>query len=196
MVVAVQGLVLALLALIAGACADRAEGIEPMACIPEKRGELGAGALACTPRCAQVQESEDVDLTRRPVGETEVEVVVHLMNATIGDPIRKGSNAGNLWKLAPIGGAVAGTVLDVEYWTPGNLSKFFGLHGEVDKIWKRHGIRVVLAGVEDCDYKPGLLKYQGTQIPDSIRLTPEDLASGAVASLDLDTTRPVIAYCT
>lgn len=34
------------------------------------------------------------------------------------------------------------------------------------------------------------------KIPDSIRLSPEDLANGAVASLDLDTTRPVVAYCT
>lgn len=34
------------------------------------------------------------------------------------------------------------------------------------------------------------------KIPGSIRLSPEDLASGAVATLDLDMTRPVIAYCT
>jgi S1-C subfamily serine protease len=34
------------------------------------------------------------------------------------------------------------------------------------------------------------------KIPGSIRLSPEDLASGAVASLDLDMTRPVVAYCT
>jgi S1-C subfamily serine protease len=34
------------------------------------------------------------------------------------------------------------------------------------------------------------------KIPGSIRLSPEDLASGAVAGLDLDTTRPVVAYCT
>jgi rhodanese-related sulfurtransferase len=30
----------------------------------------------------------------------------------------------------------------------------------------------------------------------SIRLSPEDLTSGAAANLDLDTTRPVVAYCT
>jgi len=34
------------------------------------------------------------------------------------------------------------------------------------------------------------------KIPGSIRLSPEDLASGGAASLDLDTTRPVVAYCT
>jgi len=34
------------------------------------------------------------------------------------------------------------------------------------------------------------------KIPGSIRLSPEDLASGGAASLDLDTTRSVVAYCT
>ena len=34
------------------------------------------------------------------------------------------------------------------------------------------------------------------KIPGSIRLSPEDLASGGGASLELDTTRPVVAYCT
>ena len=34
------------------------------------------------------------------------------------------------------------------------------------------------------------------KIPDSIRLSPEDLASGGVAALELDTSRPVVAYCT
>ncbi len=34
------------------------------------------------------------------------------------------------------------------------------------------------------------------KIHGSIRLSPEDLKSGAAASLDLDTTRPVVAYCT
>ncbi len=34
------------------------------------------------------------------------------------------------------------------------------------------------------------------KIPGSIRLSPEDLKSGAVDSLDLDMTRPVVAYCT
>jgi len=34
------------------------------------------------------------------------------------------------------------------------------------------------------------------KIPDSIRLSPEDLASGGVAALDLDMSRPVVAYCT
>jgi S1-C subfamily serine protease len=34
------------------------------------------------------------------------------------------------------------------------------------------------------------------KIPGSIRLSPEDLKSGSVDSLDLDTTRPVVAYCT
>lgn len=34
------------------------------------------------------------------------------------------------------------------------------------------------------------------KIPGSIRLPPEDLASGAVANLELDTARPVVAYCT
>jgi S1-C subfamily serine protease len=34
------------------------------------------------------------------------------------------------------------------------------------------------------------------KIPGSIRLAPEDLKSGGVAGLDLDTSRPVVAYCT
>jgi hypothetical protein len=34
------------------------------------------------------------------------------------------------------------------------------------------------------------------KIPGSIRLTPEDLKSGNLDSLDLDMTRPVVAYCT
>ncbi len=34
------------------------------------------------------------------------------------------------------------------------------------------------------------------KIPGSIWLSPEELASGGVTSLDLDTTRPVVAYCT
>ena len=34
------------------------------------------------------------------------------------------------------------------------------------------------------------------KIPGSIRLSPEDLKSGSLDSLDLDMTRPVVAYCT
>jgi S1-C subfamily serine protease len=34
------------------------------------------------------------------------------------------------------------------------------------------------------------------KIPDSIRLSPEDLANGGAAGLDLDMKRPVVAYCT
>src|SRR5207249_2755764 len=34
------------------------------------------------------------------------------------------------------------------------------------------------------------------KIPGSIRLAPEDLKSGGAAGLDLDTARPVVAYCT
>jgi S1-C subfamily serine protease len=34
------------------------------------------------------------------------------------------------------------------------------------------------------------------KIPGSIRVSPEDLKSGSVDSLDLDKTRPVVAYCT
>ena len=33
------------------------------------------------------------------------------------------------------------------------------------------------------------------KIPGSVRVTPDDLA-GSLAGLDLDTTRPVVAYCT
>ena len=34
------------------------------------------------------------------------------------------------------------------------------------------------------------------KIPGSIRLSPEDLVNGGAAALDLDMTRPVVAYCT
>ena len=34
------------------------------------------------------------------------------------------------------------------------------------------------------------------KIPGSLRLAPEDLKSGGAAGLDLDTSRPVVAYCT
>jgi S1-C subfamily serine protease len=34
------------------------------------------------------------------------------------------------------------------------------------------------------------------KIPGSIRLTPEDIDAGGVANLELDMTRPVVAYCT
>src|SRR5260370_39188003 len=34
------------------------------------------------------------------------------------------------------------------------------------------------------------------RIPGSVRLAPEELASGAAAGLELDINRPVVAYCT
>jgi S1-C subfamily serine protease len=44
--------------------------------------------------------------------------------------------------------------------------------------------------------QPEAYERMPIKIPGSIRLSPEDIKSGAAASLDLDTTRPVVAYCT
>ena len=175
MFIVVQFFVLVLLGVITGASADQATDSAPAAC--RKRVEIGFGGLACTLRCLQGQRSEDVDGTRRQAGEIEeIEVVVHLMKAEIGDDIRKQSNADNRWKLAPTGGAVATEVPDIvagkppiAYWTAKNLLAFFGRDGEVNKIWGRHRIRLVLAGVKDCEYRPGLLRLDGQQV-DSIFL--------------------------
>jgi serine protease Do len=44
--------------------------------------------------------------------------------------------------------------------------------------------------------QPDAYEKMPIKIPGSIRLSPEDIKSGAAGSLDLDMTRPVVAYCT
>lgn len=50
---------------------------------------------------------------------------------------------------------------------------------------------IILDTREERQYNQNPIRIHG-----SIRLSPEDLASGKVADLELDRTRPVVAYCT
>ena len=50
---------------------------------------------------------------------------------------------------------------------------------------------IILDARQQQAYDANPIKIHG-----SIRLSPEDLKSGGATSLDLDKTRPVVAYCT
>jgi hypothetical protein len=62
---------------------------------------------------------------------------------------------------------------------------------EVIKLLEAGKQPVILDTRQQSAYDANPIKIHG-----SIRLSPEDLKSGAVDGLDLDTTRPVVAYCT
>ena len=62
---------------------------------------------------------------------------------------------------------------------------------EVIKLLEAGKQPVILDAREQSQYDLNPIKIHG-----SIRLSPEDLKSGGAASLELETTRPVIAYCT
>jgi hypothetical protein len=174
-----RGVVLAWLGLLVAGCAHQA--METKTAV--RAVMLGDGALTCS---TEVEEEPAVggpavvtpvtSITTCPGDPRadqvrEIEVVVHLMMAEIDDSIRKTSNVDNRYKLAPVAGAVATTVPDilpnkppVEYWTCRNLRRFLGRNGEVNRIWKKYGIRVVLTRVEKCDYQPQLLRLDGQKV--------------------------------
>jgi len=62
---------------------------------------------------------------------------------------------------------------------------------EVIKLLETGKQPIILDARQQQAYDANPIKVLG-----SLRLSPEDLASGAAASLELDTTRPVVAYCT
>ena len=82
-----------------------------------------------------------------------------------------------------------------------------GYGGQIALRWKKNRYRVgpseivrlaeagkqpiILDTREQKQYDQNPIKIHG-----SIRLSPDDLKSGGAASLDLDKTRPVVAYCT
>jgi rhodanese-related sulfurtransferase len=62
---------------------------------------------------------------------------------------------------------------------------------EVIKLLEAGKHPVILDARQQAQYDLNPIKIHG-----SIRLSPEDLANGGAAILELDTSRPVVAYCT
>jgi len=62
---------------------------------------------------------------------------------------------------------------------------------EVIKLLEAGKQPIILDTRKQQAYEANPIKIHG-----SIRLSPEDIANGSAASLELDTTRPVVAYCT
>jgi len=82
-----------------------------------------------------------------------------------------------------------------------------GYGGQLLRRWQRNRYRVhpsaVVKMIEDGKApilmdtrKANAYEALPLRIPGSVRLAPEELASGAVAGLELDINRPVVAYCT
>ncbi len=82
-----------------------------------------------------------------------------------------------------------------------------GYGGQLVRRWQRNRYRVqpsaVVKMIEDGKApilmdtrKANAYEALPLRIPGSVRLAPEELASGAAAGLELDINRPVVAYCT
>jgi len=82
-----------------------------------------------------------------------------------------------------------------------------GYGGQLLRRWQRNRYRVhpsaVVKMIEDGKApilmdtrKASAYEALPLRIPGSVRLAPEELASGAAAGLELDINRPVVAYCT
>ena len=82
-----------------------------------------------------------------------------------------------------------------------------GYGGQLLRRWQRNRYRVhpsaVVKMIEDGKApilmdtrKADAYEALPLRIPGSVRLAPEELASGAAAGLELDINRPVVAYCT
>jgi Matrixin len=166
------------LALMCVSCGRYAQTPSPSA---EPR-PLPSTVLYCQTWTTPCEGCAGVTKSRETTGFDDIDVVIHVMSAQLGDSLREQEYSSEReWVMAPTDDALttgAETIVDtskppvwVEYWTPRMIDLFFGRSGKVNEIWTRHNIQLVLRKVEDCRYYPEQLRPDGS-LRDSM-LTPQ-----------------------